>query len=64
MAATATDDRGHSGNEYVDSLLRNEWHWSGTITYFFDNDVSFWSAAERDAYRGALATWSAVANVV
>ncbi|MBX9775705.1 MAG: cadherin domain-containing protein [Xanthobacteraceae bacterium] len=63
MAAKSIDDKPDSPNAYIDALVGDGWHWSGTITYLFDNDTSDWTAAEKDAYRGALQSWANVANI-
>ena len=46
----------------MDALVGDGWHWSGTITYFFDDDTGAWTAAEKAAYRSALQSWANVAN--
>ena len=63
MAAKTIDDKDDHSNAYIDALVGDGWHWSGTITYFFDNDVSIWTAAEKAAYRSALQSWANVANI-
>jgi serralysin len=63
MAAKTIDDKNDHPNAYIDALVGDGWHWSGTVTYFFDNDVAIWTAAEKAAYRSALQSWANVANI-
>ena len=63
MAATELDDKDLTGNAYVDALLDSGWHWSGNITYFFDDDVTGWTSAEKATFRVALQSWADVANI-
>jgi Matrixin/RTX calcium-binding nonapeptide repeat (4 copies) len=55
-----------SGNQMLDGLIvGGKWDNSRPITYFFDDadSVSPWTNVEKVAFRGALQTWSDVANV-
>jgi Ca2+-binding RTX toxin-like protein len=55
-----------TGNPMLEGLiLGRKWDNSQPITYFFDNADSArpWTAAEKDAFRAALQTWSDVANI-
>ena len=63
MAAKSVDDKPDHSNAYIDALVGDGWHWSGTITYFFDDDTAAWTAAEKAAYRSALQSWANVANL-
>ena len=63
MAAKSVDDKPDHSNAYIDALVGDGWHWSGTITYFFDDDTGAWTAAEKAAYRSALQSWANVANL-
>jgi Ca2+-binding RTX toxin-like protein len=63
MAAKSIDDKDDHSNVYIDALVGDGWHWSGTVTYFFDNDTAAWTDAEKAAYRSALQSWANVANI-
>lgn len=52
-----------TGNPFVNSILWGGWSWSGTVTYFFDDNSTPWEAVEKAAYRKALAAWASVADV-
>jgi serralysin len=55
-----------TGNPMLEGLIfGTKWDNSQPITYFFDNadSVRPWTAAEKDAFRAALQTWSDVANI-
>ena len=52
MAAKSIDDKSDR-HGYVDTLVGAGWHWSGTVTYFFDNDASIGPPRKNRLSRGA-----------
>ena len=56
-----------TGNVYLDSISWGGWRWvnnSGplVLTYYFDNDYSTWTNAEKLAYEAAFQAWADVAG--
>ncbi|MEQ1955701.1 M10 family metallopeptidase [Mesorhizobium sp. CN2-181] len=71
MTSYVVNDKSRPTNEYLNALVWDGQHWQNiltsgngnVITYFFDNDVTAWADAEKNAYRVALQSWANVANL-